>query len=117
MVCKMMVENESQIRHLIHTARKKYIMENSPNLKRAGLITLIGIASGLMKDESMAEKYVEDITNLILECIKDQDEKIRFMGIEYMYHVCKLFNDLVLINFNNIFNLLIKKIGDLKESK
>jgi hypothetical protein len=51
----------------------------------------------------LAEKFVKEITQGMLECFGDKDERVRFAGIEYLYYVCRSLNEIVLLNLNQIF--------------
>jgi hypothetical protein len=67
--------------------------------------------------ENLAEKFVVDITSGMLECFIDKDEKVRYAGIEYLYYVCKSLNEIVLLNFNEIFEqLMLRSVIETDES-
>lgn len=66
--------------------------------------------------ERFAERFVVEITSFLLEGLKDKDERIRFAALEYLYFICKHFNELALLNFNEIFLALLHKIGEVDES-
>jgi len=64
---------------------------------------------GILKvfKEELSEKFVKDITQSMLECFTDRDERIRAAGIEYLQYVCHSMKETVLLNLNNIFEQLV----------
>jgi len=61
--------------------------------------------------------YICDITNSMLATLSDSDAKIRFHSLESLYFVCKSCGEIVLLNFNQIFENLVNKVADLDEGK
>lgn len=57
----------------------------------------------ILKD-SLAEKFIKDITGGMLDCFGDKDEKVRYAGIEYLYYVSISLNEIVLLDLNRIFD-------------
>ena len=65
----------------------------------------------------MAEKFVVEVTDGMLGCFMDKDEKVRFAGIENLFYVCRSLNEIVLINFNEIFDkLMMRSVVDADDS-
>ena len=60
----------------------------------------------------MAEKLVEDLTDPVLECFSDMDEKARFSAIDCLHNMTRIFKTMLLKNFNNIFEHLLNHSAD-----
>lgn len=58
------------------------------------MFTLQTIANVTMREggEKLTAKFVVDLTQPVLECMDDKDEKVRLIAIECLYYLCRKLN-------------------------
>ena len=57
-------------------------------------------------------KVLGNLVSPILSCMKESEAKVRFMACESMYNLVKVLRDVALVQFNEIFDGLIKVVAD-----
>ncbi|KRX07492.1 Armadillo-type fold [Pseudocohnilembus persalinus] len=104
--------NDQRISQIIDFFRLNFIQgENNPAKKRGALKVYSSVAQALGEDFSIAEKHVKNLTNIVISQLDDHDKKIQVSALESLYFICKSLREVVLLNFNNIFDKLVDKFG------
>uniref|UniRef100_A0A182P6U2 Protein VAC14 homolog n=1 Tax=Anopheles epiroticus TaxID=199890 RepID=A0A182P6U2_9DIPT len=102
-------KNMTQIKRIIDVLSRDFVRSNDSNKKKGGLIALAATSIALGKD---TEKFIEDIVNPIMNCLIDNDNRVRFFASESLYNVVKVARGAVLPFFPSVFNALSRLVTD-----
>uniref|UniRef100_A0A1I8PF19 Protein VAC14 homolog n=1 Tax=Stomoxys calcitrans TaxID=35570 RepID=A0A1I8PF19_STOCA len=111
---KMVVEfnaknNTAQIRKLIDVLSNDFASSRDANKRKGGLIGLAATSLGLGKDSS---KYVNELVQPILNCLSDQEARIRYFACESLYNVVKVARSSIIPFFPDLFSALSRLVAD-----
>jgi vacuole morphology and inheritance protein 14 len=73
------------------------------------------LINGLKNFPEGLSKFAEVIVRGILDCLDDNENKIRMTALKSLYYIAKTLDDKIIRMFNIIFDKLITKINDLDE--
>ncbi|CAG9861104.1 unnamed protein product [Phyllotreta striolata] len=103
------VNNTGQIKRLLKVLGQDFAVSQNAHAKKGGLIGLAAIAIALGKN---TETYTDELIRPILNCMVDQDLRVRYYACESLYNVVKVSRGAVLCHFPAIFNSLSKIATD-----
>ncbi|CAD8132656.1 unnamed protein product [Paramecium pentaurelia] len=96
---------ELLIKQIIETFKIKFTSSSQLYLKRQGMFALQTVAEILVKEyPQLAERCVKDLTQPILECLNDKEDKARQYAVECLLQLTKIMKTMILLNFNEIFD-------------
>ncbi|CAD8103694.1 unnamed protein product [Paramecium sonneborni] len=95
---------ELLIKQIIETLKIKFTSSSQLYLKRQGMFAIQTVAEILVKEyPQLAERCVKDLTQPILECLNDKEDKARQYAVECLLQLTKIMKTMILLNFNEIF--------------
>ncbi|KAM7359395.1 protein VAC14 homolog [Cochliomyia hominivorax] len=110
MVTEFNIKNNSaQIRKLIEVLSNDFASSRDANKRKGGLIGLAATSLGLGKDSS---KYVNELVTPILNCLSDQDLRVRYFACESLYNVVKVARSSIIPFFPDLFAALSRLVAD-----
>ncbi|CAD8081924.1 unnamed protein product [Paramecium primaurelia] len=96
---------ELLIKQIIETLKIKFTSSSQLYLKRQGMFAIQTVAEILVKEfPQLAERCVKDLTQPILECLNDKEDKARQYAVECLLQLTKIMKTMILLNFNEIFD-------------
>ncbi|ALC45820.1 CG5608, partial [Drosophila busckii] len=111
---KMVIEfnnknNSVQIRKLIEVLSNDYATSRDANRRKGALIGLAATGLGLGKD---SDKYVNELVTPIMNCLSDQDTRVRYFACESLYNVVKVARSAIIPFFPELFAALSRLVTD-----
>lgn len=102
-------KNSAQIYKLIEVLTNDFVTSRDPNRRKGGLIAFAAISMGLGKD---TDKYVSELVTPILNCLSDQDLRVRYFTCESLYNVVKVARASIIPFFPDLFAALSRLVAD-----
>ncbi|EWS71066.1 MHCK/EF2 kinase domain protein (macronuclear) [Tetrahymena thermophila SB210] len=106
---------DSQVYKMIQYFTKNLGSTNI-NDKRGSIKAITSIGIALKEHEKYARQYVKMLTRPLIDQMQDNDSKIRFACLEGLYHITFALQDIILLNFKDIFETLVTKVTDMDNS-
>lgn len=91
----------------------KNLSSTNINDRKGGIKALTSIGIALKDHEKYARSVVKQLTKPLIDQMRDNDAKFRFACLEGLYHITFALQDIVLINFKDIFETLVTKVSDM----
>ncbi|CAK95056.1 unnamed protein product (macronuclear) [Paramecium tetraurelia] len=120
---KSLVESYAQsgkellIKQIIETLKIKLTSQSQLQYKRQGMVAIQTVAELLVKEfPQLAEKCVKDLTQPILECLNDKEDKARQYAVECLLQLTKIMKTMILLNFNEIFDYQLGRSAEQESS-
>ncbi|XP_030376213.1 protein VAC14 homolog isoform X2 [Scaptodrosophila lebanonensis] len=101
--------NTTQIRKLIEVLSNDFAASRDANRRKGGLIGLAATSLGLGKD---CHKYVNELVQPIINCLSDQDLRVRYFASESLYNVVKVARAAIIPFFPELFAALSRLVTD-----
>uniref|UniRef100_A0A1A9WPG6 THAP-type domain-containing protein n=1 Tax=Glossina brevipalpis TaxID=37001 RepID=A0A1A9WPG6_9MUSC len=110
MVTEFSLKNNSvQISKLIEVLSNDFAGSRDANKRKGGLIGLAATSLGLGKD---SHKHVDELVTPILNCLNDQDVRVRYFACESLYNVVKVSRSAIIPFLPDLFSALSRLVAD-----
>lgn len=91
------------VQNIAELFRQKYLKSSDINRKVIGLQVMMTILSTIQNNPKIAAKCEQPIVAIILECLIDNEAKVRALTFEKIFEIIQLFKEDCMRFFNQIF--------------